>query len=176
MRTDFLALVFLGATLIGGAASPEPLYATVTLDVSGDDTYTIPHEILIAAMPGLVHSRGELESREWVAVRTSERGEDRVTSSDCPALRSAALAFGDLPPLSPSSAMAFRIAKDGSLSFSPVMLHGFPAKIRWTAEDGTRVETVGGYWHRRWAHETISALLGCWGPLIPELSLMPARP
>lgn len=176
MRPDLLALVFLGTTLIGGAASSEPLNATVTLDVLGDDTYTIPHEIFIATTPGLVHSRGELETREWIALRTSERGEDRVTSSDCPALRVAALAFGDLPPLSPSSVMAFRIAKDGSLPIPGIMLHGFPAKIRWTAEDGTRVETVGGYWHRRWAHETISALLGCWGPLIPEPSLTPPRP
>jgi hypothetical protein len=168
MGANLLAMVFLGATLGAGAASSEGLNATVALDVSGDDTYTIPHEIFIATTPGIVRSRGELERREWIALRTSERGEDRITSSDCPALRVAALAFGDLPPLSPSSVMAFLIARDGSLPIPGIMLHGFAAKIRWTAVDGTRVETVGGYWHRRWAHETISALLKCWGPLIPE--------
>jgi hypothetical protein len=176
MRILFLALASLGAALIGGSASSEPLHATVTLDVSGDATYTIPHKIVIAATPGLVHSRDELERRDWVAVRTSERGENSINSSDCPALRSAALAFGDLPPLAPSSVLAFRIAENGTLSFPPTMMDGFPAKIFWTAEDGTRVETVGGYWHRLWAHETISALIGCWGPLIPEGSSMPGRP
>ena len=175
MRTHLLALASLGTALIGGSASSEQLHATVTLDVFGDATYTISHQIVIAATPGLVHSRDELERRDWVAVRTSERGEDRINSSDCPALRSAVLAFGDLPPLSPSSVLAFRIAENGTLSFPPIMVDGFPAKIRWTAEDGTRVETVGGYWHRRWAHDTISALIGCWGPLIPEGSSMPAR-
>ena len=176
MQTGLLTVFSWGAVLLSGSVPPEPIHATVTLDVSGDATYTIPHKIVIAATPGLVHSREELERRAWVAVRTSERGENHATSSDCPALRSAALAFGNLPPLSPSSVLAFRIAENGSLSFPPIMMDGFAAKIIWHAEDGTRVETVGGYWHRRWAHETISALIGCWGPLIPEGSSMPARP
>lgn len=144
---DFLPALA-GALALGSNATPpavpsaEAHYPVVTLEVSGDPTYTIE---LGAGAPGRNRSRDERETREWVAVRTSARGEDRIASRDCPAVRTAVLAFADLPALSPAAVSLLDTGEDGAPSFPPVMLHGFPTRISWTADDLTRVETTRGF-------------------------------
>lgn len=162
-----LALAFsssLAAVAVPQANAPAAVSQVVILDVAGDATYTIPYVIRIEdSGSGFARSREELDRRAWVAVRTSDRGEDRASVSSCPAVGAAVRAFAELAPLAPSSVFALQFVENGTLPIGPIMLDGFPAKISWTTFDGTKVETTGGYAHRLWAHQTIVALMDCWG-------------
>lgn len=150
--------------------SAEPLNDPTTLveiQVSGDADYTIAHSIIISSVERTaLTSREDLEARPWVAVRRSERGQDTVTSEQCGAVKEAALAFGDLPPI-PMITSANRI-HDENAPIPDVILHGFSAKVRFNTPQMMRVETVGGNSIRLWAHKTVSSLMSCWDPLTPE--------
>lgn len=163
-----LSLAFAGTT--NAQDKPREL---VQIEVGGDPTYTIANTIQIIS-PDIrpARSQAELERRTWTAIRTSERGTQQATSETCEAVRVAALGFGKLPALSPIT-MGNEVVEGERAPPSPVMLHGTPTRVKFTAIDGTRVETTGGYAFRLWAHETVIGLNGCWGTLIPVGSSLP---
>ena len=159
------------AAIVGGAGvSQEPSnegIPHVTLEVAGDADHTIQHTITISAEgPRPVRTERDLERLGWTAIRVSERGTDRITSNDCPALRQVALGFRDLPVIQ-NDTWATRIFSDTS-TIMPTMKDGFSTQIRFVSA-AVSVEAAGGP-YGKWGHDVVSALLPCWQPLIPANS------
>jgi hypothetical protein len=161
-----LGFALAALTLVGVEPLNDPT-TLVEIQVSGDADYTIAHSIIISSVERTaLMSRQDLEARRWIALRRSERGQDTVTSEQCGAVKEAALAFGDLPPI-PMITLANRI-DDESEPLQDIILHGFSTRVRFNTPHMMRVETVGGSSIRLWAHNTVSNLMSCWDPLTPE--------
>lgn len=166
-----LALV-LASLLPTTSALAQPDEAMVTITVDGDPYYTLPHSIMIEPdVNRLARTRQEVQARRWRATRTSDGRVDRISSDECPALRTVALSFGDLPAV-PISPTALRTASD---PLPPTMKDGFATRLEYqaVAVDGARalVQIKQGLWpYNAWGHRAVSALLPCWGALIPPPS------
>lgn len=165
-------LPILASMMLAAAPDAPSGGVLVEIEVFADPVYTISHTIVISAeRPGLARSRAELSQQRWIAVRTSERGEDRISSEECPALQAAALSFGGLPMLSPAETAANAIATaDGSLPIPPTIKDGFWTRLRFRTGDGTLVQTTSGFAYAAWANQTVGELLRCWSPLTPTAS------
>lgn len=135
--------------------------ALVTITVAGDN-YTRPHTIAISP-----EGRG---GEVWVAERTWDGGSQTMTSHECPPVTEAVRTFAELPPLAVDSPV-LAVARGGVWPIGPIILHGFETTLSFetTTDDGSiaRVRLSGGNSYRRWAHTTVAALIGCWGPLTP---------
>lgn len=134
----------------------------MTITVTGDNRYTRSHTIVISAEP----QGGEL----WTAVRTWDGGAQTLTSAECPAIGDAVRAFGELPPIAVNSPV-LATARGESWPIGPILLHGFETTLSFqtTTDDGSvaMVQVSGGNSYRLWGHRTVTALIGCWGPLSP---------
>ena len=151
-------------------ASPtveEDGFRLVEIEVSGDPVYTIAHSIVVSvSMDDYARSRHDVAQRRWTAIRTSDRGQQMIKSDECAPLNATVSAFLDLPSFSTGDTWATVVP--GVSRMPPIMLHGWPTRLKWQTLDGTRIETTGGYWHRLWAGNAVRDLMQCWGPLIPE--------
>lgn len=151
------------------AARPDSAHL-VTVTVAEDRGATLGHTIEISSVTArTAASEAELAGRGWRAMRTSVRGEQTVEWEACPALRQAALTFGDLPPI-PLAPPPLRIHAS-RLPLEPTIMDGFSTRLtfRTLAADGSEVvaTVAGGTAYADWANDTINALSGCWGPLRP---------
>lgn len=172
-----IGLVALVGALASGLAAqdfPTPYDPLVTITVSEDRPYTRAHTIeIVAADPVHARTQAQLEGRLWRARRVSERGIEHIDSRQCPALRSLALSFADLPPLftNPRPSLAHGGLPGSALPIPPSRKDGFSTRLTFNSvtADGSeaRVETQGGNAFARWGHEAVVALLPCWGPLTP---------
>lgn len=162
--------VALAAIAAVGSLRAQTSGALATIRVTGDPYYTLPHEIVIEPdTPHIGRTRREIEMRTWRAVRTSEGRTDSITSEQCPALRDAALAFGNVSGQA-LRARALTVASD-PIPMGPTMKDGFSTEVTFTGlqSDGARVElTAKGGAFAQWGHATVAALLDCWAPLIPS--------
>lgn len=152
-----------------GIASAQTLENLVSITVSGDSYFSKPHMIVIEADTHRVpRSAHEIETRRWRAIRTSDDRTDRISSDECPALREFALKFGEIAsaPLRPTALTPI----PHSMPIPPTMKDGFPTSLNYRAfhQDGSTVTVaISGGAFARWGHNVVSALLPCWGPLIP---------
>ncbi len=169
-----LCLVFgaLGFVPVAPAVAQSDA-AMVTITVDGDRYYTLPHSIMIEPdVNRLARTRQEVEARRWRATRTSDGRIDQISSDECPALRTVALSFGDLPAV-PISPLALR-ATSQPIPLAPTMKDGFATRLEFRTEgvDGAwaLVQIKQGWPYNVWGHASVSALLPCWGPLIPPPS------
>jgi len=149
--------------------------AMVTITVDGDRYYTLPHSIMTEPdVNRLAQTRQEVEVRRWIATRTSDGRIDRISSDECPALRTIALSFGDLPA-TPVSPPALRTTSDPS-PIPPTMKDGFATRLEFRTEGPSGawvlVQIKQGWPYDVWGHEAVSSLLPCWGgeALIPPPS------
>jgi len=159
-------------------ASPDrysiPAAELVEITVGEFRPYTLAHTITITAgEPVFARTAAELEARSWSATRLSERGMETITSEECPAVRTIALSFSDLPTLlmRPLSAVAWGEQPGDGLPLGPTMKDGFETSLRFAtrADDNSPaiVELKGSGTYQRWGHDSVTALLGCWGGLVP---------
>lgn len=159
------------AAVLGGAGigqeQPNVSVPHVTLEVAGDADHTIQHTITISADRSRpLRTERDLERLGWTATRVSEQGTDRITSHDCPALRRAALGFRDLPVIQNDTWATSIIGENTPIM--PTMKDGFSTHVRFMSAAAS-IEAAGGP-YGKWGHDTVSALLQCWQPLIPESS------
>jgi hypothetical protein len=162
-----IAALVVASLISTSPAVEEEVFRMVEIEVSGDPVYTISHSIVVSvSKENYARSRDDVAQRRWTAVRTSERGRQTVNSDECAPLDAAVTSFLALPSLSTRDTWAIVMPRASQMS--PIMLHGFPTRLKWRTLDGTQIETTGGYWHRRWAHDAVSGLMECWGALIPE--------
>ena len=170
-----LLAAFVSAPVVA-SAQDRPIFSDrlVTITVAEDRPYTIAHSIVIeAGQPIYARSEAELEGRSWTATRTSERGAETIHSDACPALRTIALSFANLPPLQvrPMPSVAHGGEPGAAVQMPPTRKDGFSTRLAFATEtaDGSyaSVEVAGGNHYSRWGHEAVVALLGCWGPLTP---------
>lgn len=169
-----LCLIFGGLGLVPAApAVAQSDAAMVTITVDGDRYYTLPHSIMIEPdVNRLARTRQEVEARRWRATRTSDGRMDRISSDECPALRTVALSFGALPA-TPISPMALRTSSDPN-PLPPTMKDGFGTQLEFQTVGANgawaRVQIKQGWPYNVWGHEAVSALIPCWGSLIPPPS------
>lgn len=160
-----------------GNASAEDLIRIdelVKITVAESRPYTMAHTITITAGdPVFARTTEELGARSWSATRVSERGTETINSESCPALRTVALSFANLPALRirPMSAIAWGGEPDGGLPMQPTMKDGFETRLSFATrgEDNSpaTIEMSGGGAYQRWGHDSVGALLACWGGLVP---------
>lgn len=169
-RAEYLGVAFLAVTAgLTQVQAQDRLSGRhlVTIEVAEDRPYTLAHTIRIEADASrAAQSRRELEGRSWRAFRTSERGEQVVSSEDCPALRQAVDAFAFLPLANTPPAMRVH---DGPLPMPPAMKDGYSTRLTFgvLTADGSEavIELSGGNVYRQWANQVVSSLIACWGPL-----------
>lgn len=145
----------------------DPGASLVTINVAADRTTVQAHTITIApstgARPGSVEHR---DHQTWGATRTSESGQETVTSDECPAIRSVVSSFGELPALQVNPP-ALAVTGADPIPVPPTIKDGFETTLsfRTFTEDGSfaDVEIRHGNAYQRWGHEAVTALLGCWG-------------
>lgn len=158
-------LMFLAVTL---QYDPSLL---VKINVEEDRVYTRPHSISIRSQEGRrSRSIEERDARVWTATRTWEGGSQSVTSTECPAVRTIALSFGELPPVQIAPSL-LAIMPGGSIPISPTIKDGFMTSLtfRTLTEDGSdaEVEIRSGNAYQHWGHDAVGSLIPCWGPLTP---------
>lgn len=175
LRLGLLAALVIIPTIASAQDRQIPSEQLVTITVAEDSPYTIAHSIVITAgAPVYARTEAELEGRSWTATRTSERGTETIDSDACPALRTLALSFANLPPiqLRPMPSVAHGGEPGADIAMSPSRKDGFSTRLTFATEtlDGSyaSVEVAGGNDYSRWGHDTVSALLRCWGPLRPD--------
>lgn len=147
-----------------GSESPLPL---VSIDVEPMADATIRHSIEIVALSERTARDREEWARDyrWIATRTSERGEDRVTAEECPQLRRQVIAFQQLPPIQPATPAT--VVLDEPLPVDLIVLHGYSTTLRYRTFGGAAVRVSGSESYGDWGSQTVSALLACWPALLP---------
>lgn len=169
-------MIILGAALlavtVGTAHIQDRLTGEhlVTITVAEERPYTLAHTIQIEAETvGTARSRAELDLRVWRASRTSGRGVESATSETCPALGQAVQTFTRLPPLQ-IAPPPMRV-QAAPFAIPPTMKDGYSTRLtfRTLTLDGSEavVELRRGNAYAEWANETVSSMIGCWGPLRP---------
>lgn len=132
----------------------------ITIEVHGDRDHTIPHAITIESVRPYTQP-GEPEAPlEWSANRVSDRGTNRVTASECPALDEVVAAFPEIADLTSEVG--------GTLPIEPTLKDGFGTRSVVISE-GVSTEVKGSE-YEIWGHNAVSKLLRCWEPLIPDTS------
>lgn len=143
----------------------------VKINVEGDQLYTQSHSISIRSQEGgRSRSIEERDARVWIATRTWEVGSQSVRSTECPAVRTIALSFGELPPVQIAPSLLAIMPGEGA-SIPPTIKDGFVTSLtfRTLTRDGSdaEVEIRRGNAYRHWGHDAVASLIPCWGPLTP---------
>lgn len=134
----------------------------ITVHVLGDRDHSIPHTILIDSLQPYASPSETPSPRPWSARRVSDRGVDLVTAEDCPAVDEAVRTFQVLRSAPPPRMVG------GTMQIEPTMKDGFSTHSV-VLSGGVSTEVSGGS-YAIWGHHTVSRLLACWEPLIPDTS------
>lgn len=176
LRWGLLAALMSAPTLADAQDRRILLDRLVTITVAEDRPYTIAHSIVIeAGEPVYARTDAELEGRSWTATRSSARGTETIHSDTCAALRPLALSFAHLPsiPVRPLASVAHGGDPQTGRPVPPTRKDGYSTRLAFAAEtaDGSyaSVELAGGNAYMQWGHDAVSALLGCWEPLTPDV-------
>lgn len=157
----------LSSLLAGEPQWYEDRLPLVTISVEAMPEATIAHTIeIVAQRDHTARDREEwARNYQWTATRTSERGTDRVTSEDCPQLRSQAIVFQQLPPIEPSTPAT--VVQNERLPIDVIALSGFSTTLRFRTFAGATVSISGSESYGLWGSQTVSTLLECWPALVP---------
>lgn len=156
------------ASLILGMAPPEiedrAALATVAIGQPGAASHqTIA--ISLARPLGAPLTRDAWQSLTWHAVRTSSHGQEEITSDGCPALKTAALAFRELPPITPTPVAT--IVRDEPLPLNVIALGGWGVTVSYKTFSGADVSVSGSDAYAAWGSGLVNGLLDCWEHPLP---------
>jgi hypothetical protein len=123
----------------------EPNYQAVAISLERDAT---------------PRSRSEWRQLTWRASRTTRQGTEEITSQSCPALRSVAEAFKDLPPITPTPPAT--IIRDEPLPLNTILLGGWGASVSFKTFGGADVTVSGSDAYAAWGSAVLNELVPCW--------------
>ena len=140
------------------ALTSQPARASQAIvSVTGDPEYTRPHDIKLD-----FDQRGTTADspRVTVATRTWDGGEQVMNSEECPAVKTVADAYANLPPADAPEVPMRPTFKDG---FETVVTRRTQSSnYVWSEETPSRSEL------RIWGDYVVRSLIPCWGPLTPR--------